>query len=219
MTEAELAAQALAAGTAVPPAGPAGPVVPPVDTTPGVPTLGTPEELAAKNKALMAEVSGLNRKNNELITGQSALTSRLDALELEKLSQEERDKAIQAKYEADLSAREAKILNQSNYLELVQYASEKKIDVSLLKYVSMDDKDAAVTKLEELNAQITTLANSTMQSNMATGTPPAGVATVGGAGSSIGTVNPFLKETWNISNQIKLKKENPALYAQLKATV
>ena len=55
------------------------------------------------------------------------------------------------------------------------------------------------------------------ESNSGAGSGASSTASGGGGGTRIGTRNPFKKETWNLTEQMKLQKSDPALAARLRA--
>ena len=169
------------------------------------------ESIKQANDNLKKEISGLNRKNNELIETNNNYNTRLANLEAEKLSDDERKELELKNRENTILNNEAKLLRQANHLELVKIANEQKADLSLLDFIDMSDKEKAIEQLNALQQNVTKLANETATKNMSVGTPPAN-----NEQSSVGVVNPFAKDTKNYTEQARLQKENPALYDRLK---
>ncbi len=170
------------------------------------------EKIEKLNNALKSEISGLNRKNGELINTNNDFMKRLDNLEAEKLTEGERRELELKNREATIKQNEAELLRKTNYLELVKIADSKKYSLKLLDFIDMTDREKAIAQLETLQTNIDEITNERMSNKMSSSTPPAGTET----GAS-GAVNPFAKETYNLTEQIKIKKTNPELYAKLKA--
>ena len=169
------------------------------------------QAIIKQNEDFKKEISGLNRKNNELIEANNGYDTRLQNLEAEKLSDDERKELELKNRENTILNNEAKLLKQANHLELVKIANEKKVDISLLDFIDMSDKEKAIEKLDSLQSNIDRIANANSLKKISNGTPPAGADKLG-----TGVVNPFAKDTKNYTEQAKLKNENPALYEQLK---
>ena len=78
----------------------------------------------------------------------------------------------------------------------------------------MVPKAVSVTLAEWVDAQVSE-APHLFESNAGGG---AGAAGSGGARPVGSTRNPFREETWNVTEQMKLQKTDPALAARLKAS-
>ena len=84
-------------------------------------------------------------------------------------------------------------------------------DDELLAFVVKDDAEATKLAVDSFVALVNSKVTDGVKQALS-GTPPKASATTAG-----GAKNPFSKDTFNLTEQAKLLKENPELYKQLKA--
>lgn len=84
-------------------------------------------------------------------------------------------------------------------------------DDELLAFVVKDDAEATKLAVDSFVALVNSKVTDGVKQALS-GTPPKANVTNGG-----GAKNPFNKDTFNLTEQAKLLKENPELYKQLKA--
>lgn len=179
-----------------PPADPA----PPVDPKPPV-KMYTQEEVEKMMK---------DRVAREKKAAEEALE---EAKKLAKMNEDEKAKYELEKLQSELAEYKKKDAFHGLSKEASKMLSEHNIhaDDELLAFVVKDDAEATKLAVDSFVALVNSKVTDGVKQALS-GTPPKANVTNGG-----GAKNPFNKDTFNLTEQAKLLKENPELYKQLKA--
>ena len=179
-----------------PPAGPA----PPTDPKPPVKTY-TQEEL---EKIVKERVAREKKATEEAVE---------EAKKLAKMNEEEKAKYELEKLQSELAEYKKKEAFYGLSKEASKMLSEHSInaDDELLAFVVKDDAEATKLAVDSFVALVNSKVTDGVKRALS-GTPPKASATTAG-----GAKNPFSKDSFNLTEQAKLLKENPELYKQLKA--
>lgn len=160
----------------------------------------------------------VDRATNKLGNDNKKLRKELEALQKEKLSAEElRDLEIQNR-EQDIAEREKCLQEKENHLYAIKAIKKAGLDdgsdvsLELVDFVLASapaDIDARIQAFDKLLKKLVKAeVDKTFRAN---GRNPQ-------SGSSAArTVNPYAKDTFNLSEQMKLEMENPELAKQLQA--
>ena len=188
------------------PTPPANPTEPPTD--PALPTDPQPpvktytqEEL---EKIVKERVAREKKATEEAVE---------EAKKLAKMNEEEKAKYELEKLQSELAEYKKKEAFYGLSKEASKMLSEHNIhaDDELLDFVVKDDAEANKLAVESFIALVNTKVTDGVKQALS-GTPPKASGTPSG-----GAKNPFNKDTFNLTEQAKLLKENPELYKQLKA--
>ena len=160
----------------------------------------------------------VDRATNKLGNDNKKLRSQLETLKKEKLTAEElKDLEIQSK-EADIAERERALLEKENRLYAIRAIKEAGLDdgsdtsLELVDFVMADDPSAIDLKIKAFDKLIKALVKSEVEKTFKeNGRNPQSGSGVGGGN------NPYRKDTFNLSEQMRLEKENPQLAQQLQA--
>lgn len=179
-----------------PPADPA----PPTDPKPPVKTY-TQEEL---EKIVKDQVAREKKATEEAVE---------EAKKLAKMNEDEKAKYELEKLQSELAEYKKKDAFYGLSKEASKMLSEHNIhaDDELLAFVVKDDAEATKLAVDSFVALVNSKVTDGVKQALS-GTPPKANVTNGG-----GAKNPFNKDTFNLTEQAKLLKENPELYKQLKA--
>ena len=136
-----------------------------------------------------------------------------EAKKLAKMNEEEKAKYELEKLQSELAEYKKKDAFNGLSKEASKMLSEHNIhaDDELLAFVVKDDAEATKLAVDSFVALVNSKVTDGVKQALS-GTPPKASATTAG-----GAKNPFNKDTFNLTEQAKLLKENPELYKQLKA--
>lgn len=144
-------------------------------------------------------------------------TERKEAEELAKLSAEERARVEAEKKELALKQREEELAEkersfQRKKLELdtVDVLRERKLPVDFAEFVLGDDSESTLDNIVKFQERWQEAVEAEVSKRLATGKPNVG-------SKQTGTYNPWKKETYNLTEQGKIIRENPELAQKLKA--
>ncbi len=101
-----------------------------------------------------AEISGLNRKTNELDRAVKEKDAELERLKTEKLSEEERFKLELDKRDQALTARERELVVTSNREKALKYATENSLPLEFIDFVPMSDETVMMDSLTKVKAVV-----------------------------------------------------------------
>lgn len=175
------------------------------------------------NKNTMPDIekliqSAVDRATNKLGNDNKKLRDELSNLKKAKLTVEElRDDEIKSK-EAEIAERERALVEKENRLYAIKAIKAAGLDdgsdtsLELIDFVMADDTSVIDSKIKAFDKLMKKLVkievDKTFKEN---GRNPQ----VGTSGTK--TNNPYMKETFNLSEQMKLESENPELAKQLQA--
>lgn len=162
--------------------------------------------------------SAVDRATNKIGNDNKRLRKELDALKKAKLTVEElRDDELKGK-EAEIAERERVLLEKENRLYAIKAIKAAGLDdgsdtsLELVDFVMADDTGVIDTKIKAFDKLIKKLVkievDRTFKENGRN--PQAGT-------SGTKTNNPYMKDTFNLSEQMRLERENPELAKQLQA--
>ena len=182
------------------PADPPSDPAPPADPKPPVKTY-TQEEVEQMMKERVAREK---RAADEAIK---------EAEKLAKMNADQKREYELEKLQSELAEYKKKDAFNGLSKEASKMLSEHNIhaDDELLAFVVKDDAEATKLAVESFIALVNTKVTDGVKQALS-GTPPKASGTPAG-----GVKNPFNKDTFNLTEQAKLLKENPELYKQLKA--
>ena len=178
-----------------------------------------PKGLTAEEIEKMIQ-SSVDRATNKLGNENKKLREQLEKLQKEKLSDEERAELERKERETDLADRERALREKENRLYAIKAIKKAGLDEgsdaalfdSLVDFMTAEDETAIDTRVDAFNklfrAMVKQEVDKTFKQNG--GTP--------GKGSEGGNANnPYSKEHFNLTEQMKLEIENPELAKKLKA--
>ena len=182
------------------PADPPSDPAPPADPKPPVKTY-TQEEVEQMMKERVAREK---RAADEAIK---------EAEKLAKMNADQKREYELEKLQSELAEYKKKDAFNGLSKEASKMLSEHNIhaDDELLAFVVKDDAEATKLAVDSFVALVNSKVTDGVKQALS-GTPPKASATTAG-----GAKNPFNKDTFNLTEQAKLLKENPELYKQLKA--
>ena len=182
------------------PADPPSDPAPPADPKPPVKTY-TQEEVEQMMKERVAREK---RAADEAIK---------EAEKLAKMNADQKREYELEKLQSELAEYKKKDAFNGLSKEASKMLSEHNIhaDDELLAFVVKDDAEATKLAVDSFVALVNSKVTDGVKQALS-GTPPKASATTAG-----GAKNPFSKDTFNLTEQAKLLKENPELYKQLKA--
>lgn len=177
------------------------------------------DETEAKGDALTADdvqrmiQSETDRVRTEYVQKLRAAEAERDELKKQAMSEQERQQ-----YEAEQRAKELEEkdrLLRKRELELyaVDQLRAKELPLEFRDFVVADDEDATSARLDTLNK----LFSEAVEKAVAARFAESGRVPKGGDGGKGGAKNPFSKDHWNRTEQMRLMKENPELAKRLKA--
>ena len=182
------------------PADPPSDPAPPADPKPPVKTY-TQEEVEQMMKERVAREK---RAADEAIK---------EAEKLAKMNADQKREYELEKLQSELAEYKKKDAFNGLSKEASKMLSEHNIhaDDELLAFVVKDDAEATKLAVDSFVALVNSKVTDGVKQALS-GTPPKASAT-----TASGAKNPFSKDTFNLTEQAKLVKENPELYKQLKA--
>ena len=147
----------------------------------------------------------------------AAMAKQLETLKKEKLTADERAELERKEKEAELLTREQALKDQENRLYAVKALKTAKLDdgsdavLTLVDFVLGPDEETIDARVADFAKLLGSLVQSKVdQMIKANGyIPPKG-------SEGAGTVNPFAKDTLNLTEQGRLLRENPELAKQLR---
>jgi hypothetical protein len=161
----------------------------------------------------------VDRATNKLGNENKRLKAEIDKFRREKLTEREIQEAELADREATLAERERQIKlleNEAYALKAIKKAGLDKGDetaIELAKFVVADDETAIDERVTAFKTLVDTIVKAEVEATFKKGgrTPDKGN---GGAGEGL---NPYAKDTWNFTEQMKLESTDPQRAAALKA--
>lgn len=164
--------------------------------------------------------SAVDRATNRLGNDNKKLREQLDKLKKAKLTAEElKDLEIQNR-EADIAERERALLEKENRLYAIRAIKEAGLDdgsdtsLELVDFVMSEDTAVIDSKIKAFDQLLKKLVKIEVDKTFkANGRTP---QTGNSAGKSN---NPYAKDTFNLSEQMRLERDNPELAKQLQALV
>lgn len=174
------------------------------------------DRLDRKEKQHQKEIAGLK----ESVT---LLKIELEELKTKNMPEEERKSYKQQKAEKEesdkareLENRERALIIKENSISAREELSKKNINQNYIDFLV--DNGKFETLEDKLDAFIGMITND-LNEGITAGVKQAlsGTSPKSNASSNSGVKNPFNKDTFNLTEQAKLLKENPELYKQLKA--
>jgi len=111
-----------------------------------------------------------------------------------------------------LNQKEKEETRQKLMNESLRIASDKKLPVDLIEHFIGSDDETTKANLLKLETVVNTIKQDFANESLKNGYKPAQ------NNNSNTTVNPWKKETWNLTNQGQILRDNPELAKQLKAS-
>lgn len=148
----------------------------------------------------------------------SDLQKQLDQLKKEKMTDEERKQFELSEKEKLIADREKALLEKENRLYAIKAIKEAGLDdgsdksLELVDFVMDTDTEAIDNKIKAFDALVKKFVKAEVDKTFKTNGRTPDKSTTSG-----NTVNPYAKETFNFTQQMKLEAENPALANQLKS--
>lgn len=134
---------------------------------------------------------------------------RKEADRMAKLSKDERERE-QFKKDREAFEKEREALERDRLeLEVVKVLGEKGLDTSFSRFLMGKDADESMENIKAFQAAFDKAVEAGVKEKLG-GRPPQTGATISG-------VNPFDKETFNLTEQSRLYREDPERYRELKA--
>lgn len=155
----------------------------------------------------------LKKQFNETLSDevQKALKEEKD---LSKLSKEDRDKVELAKREQKIADKEKEIALREQLSQAVEELQERNLPKTMAHRLVDEDAEKTLENIKAFESEFNAALDARVEEEVAEALKGKGPKRKGATGNM---VNPFAKETFNLTEQGKLLKENPELYKTLKA--
>lgn len=155
----------------------------------------------------------LKKQFNETLSDevQKALKEEKD---LSKLSKEDRDKVELAKREQKIADKEKAIALREQLSQAVEELQERNLPKTMAHRLVDEDAEKTLENIKAFESEFNAALDARVEEEVAEALKGKGPKRKGSTGNM---VNPFAKETFNLTEQGKLLKENPELYKTLKA--
>lgn len=150
----------------------------------------------------------------------AALSKELETLKREKLTDEEIKQDNDARRDKELAERERNVLLAENKLYAIEVLKETGLDdgsksaMDLINIVLDEDRDVIKSNIKALDTVVKARVKAEVEKVFKNNS-----RTPEKAGNSQYTTNPYAKETFNLTQQMKLEVENPELAKKLQAMV
>ncbi len=162
--------------------------------------------------------SAVDRATNRLGNENKKLREQLDKLKKEKLSEDELKKLEVQEKETALAEREKQLLDRENRFYAIEAIKKAGLDdgstkaLDLIDFVMSSDQSEIDKKIDTFKALVDSFVKSEIDKTFKTnGKTPSKSA------ENAGVVNPYKKETFNFTDQMKLEQSNPELANALRA--
>ena len=160
----------------------------------------------------------VDRATNRLGNDNKKLRSQLETLKKERLTAEERKDLEIKEKEEEIAQRERALAEKENRLYAIRAIKEAGLDdggetsLDLIDFVMAEDTEAIDAKIKAFDKLVKAFVKAEVDKTFKEHgrTPEKGIG--GGA-----KTNPYAKETMNLTEQMRLEKENPELAKQLQA--
>lgn len=162
--------------------------------------------------------SAVDRATNRLGNENKKLREQLDKLKKEMLSEEELKKLEVQEKETALAEREKQLLDKENRFYAIESIKKAGLDdgstkaLNLIDFVMASDQSEIDKKIETFKALVDSFVKAEIDKTFKTNGK-----TPGKSSDNAGMVNPYKKETFNFTQQMKLETENPELANALRA--
>lgn len=161
--------------------------------------------------------SAVDRATNRLGNENKKLREQLDKLKKEKLSDDELKTLEVQEKEAALAEREKQILDKENRFYAIEAIKKAGLDdgstraLDLIDFVMSSDQAGIDKRIAAFKAVVDAYVKNEVDKTFRTGKTP-------GKGSENPSVkNPYKKETFNLTEQMKLERDNPELANSLRS--
>lgn len=150
----------------------------------------------------------------------AALSKELETLKREKLTDEEIKQDNDARRDKELTERERNVLLAENKLYAIEVLKETGLDdgsksaMDLINIVLDEDRDVIKSNIKALDTVVKARVKAEVEKVFKNNS-----RTPEKAGNSQYTTNPYAKETYNLTQQMKLEVENPELAKKLQSMV
>lgn len=171
----------------------------------------TPEQQAAVDRVISER---LNRAQSkwEKDFKEKLEQAKTEAEKLAKMNADQKAEYERKKREEELAAREVEITRRELRAQALEQLAEKGLPKQLADILVYTDADSTNTSLEAVEKAFTAAVESGINERLKGNGAPGG-----GNGSKVtGQVNPWKKETFNLTEQGRILRENPELAKQLK---
>ncbi|GIP57905.1 DUF4355 domain-containing protein [Paenibacillus woosongensis] len=167
----------------------------------------TPEQ-QARIDALIAKTIAKERSKAEA----DVEKAKTEAEKLAKMNADQKAEYERQQREAKLAEREAEITKRELRASALETLAEKGLPKGLADILNYTDADSTKESLEAVETAFRAAVEAGVNERLK-GNPPGG----GGGNRGAGQVNPWKKETFNLTEQGRILRDNPELAKQLKA--
>lgn len=134
--------------------------------------------------------------------------------DLSKLSKEDREKAELAEERKQIEAEKRRIKLQDQRYQAIDELQERKLPKEFVDYVVEEDAEKTLENIKTFEAAFNAAVDAKVEEQVSEALKGKAPKRPGNKGNM---ANPFAKETFNLTEQGRLLKENPELYKMLKA--
>lgn len=168
----------------------------------------TPEQ-QARIDALMAKTIAKERAKAEA----DVAKAKTEAEKLAKMNADQKAEYERQQRDEELKKREADITRRELRASALETLAEKGLPKGLADILDYKDAESTKTSLESVEKAFREAVEAGVNERLKSGAPGGGAGSKGGSGQ----VNPWKKETFNLTEQGRITRDNPELAKQLKA--
>lgn len=166
----------------------------------------TPEQ-QAKIDSLIAKTVARERANRD----KAIEDAKTEAEKLAKMNADQKAEYERQQREDAINKREADITRRELQAMAKETLADRGLPLTLAKVLVFTDAESTNSSIDAVERAFRESVEAGVNERLRGGTPPGG----GGQGGSGGQKNPWKKETYNLTEQGKILKENPDLAKQL----
>lgn len=156
--------------------------------------------------------SATDRVRTEYSKEKKELQQELEALKAAQMTEEERKEAELKQEREALAAERAELARLKVENHATKILADKKLPLETLEFVAAEDESKTTDRIDKFTELVDKLVQAKVEEEFAKhGYTP------GGGSSNKSVVNPFAKETFSLTEQGKLLRENPELAKKLAA--
>lgn len=152
------------------------------------------------------------KANHEKEVREKIAKEREDAKRLADLSADEREKAILEQKESDIAERESKLQMKELELDTINRLVEEELPISFKEFVIKDNAETTNENIKSFKNEWKKAIEVAVNERLKGETPRKS------SGGTTGEINPWDKDTFNLTQQGKILREDPVLAARLQST-
>lgn len=171
---------------------------------------GEPDPEEERRKAIQAAE---DRVRTEYVKKQKALEAELEKLRREKMTEEERQQLEKEEYEKRLREREEALTAREVELHTINTLTAESLPLGFRDFVKGDSVETTTERIQDFKK----LWNAELEKAVKAAFKDAGRNPEKGGSKGGSIVNPWKKETENLTQQAQIYRENPELARQLMA--